>query len=286
MKFTKMVAVCMLAMVSFSVAAKRAVVENIGFTQFDAQSGRVVDAGNVRAAVADSLRAWQGSIVEDRSGAMVLRLAPNAHIADIRFNYDTTGFSISYLSSENLDFKNEKGVDYIHRNYNVWIKQFADKVIGSPLLWASPEAVAEYKLTSYDPGLPIVIAADIRFAVGVGREDFRKECSFGKKLSDSIVKNSKGRIRTVRSSDEDQQLEIIVIHIHAVGGGGFSGPKWARIQGRLKRGGDLIGSFEMQRMTGSGFRVRACAAMEPIADALGEDVAKWSGAPTIDPTVK
>jgi hypothetical protein len=286
MKLAKLLFLCVLAVVSGSAAAKRAPIENIGFTPFDVQSGRAVEPGNVKAAVAEALRSWTGSIIEDRPGTMVLRLAPRTHAADIRFDYDPKGFRISYLSSENLDFKNEKGVDHIHRNYNLWVKQFADKVAGSPLLWASSAALAEYKAAPYDPSTPIVIAADIPFAIGVGADEFRKECGFGKTLSDSIIKNSGGKITTVRSSEADQVLEIVVIHIHAIGGGGFSGHKWARIQGRLKRGDNLIGSFEMQRTTGSGMRFSACSAMEPVAIVLGEDVAKWSRNPTIEATVR
>lgn len=275
---------------SFAAEAKLAPVENLAFRQFDGQSERTTTPANVKAAVVEALRPLNGSITEEQSGALILRLTPRTHVANVRLAYDAKGFSITYLSSENLDYVKKKDVDYIHANYNAWVNRLAEGIAQSPLLWFKPEQLADYKPPrAYDPSSPILITTDIPFAPGAGTPEFRQQCNFGKLLSDSIVENSDGKIKATSSplaEQSGQVLEIFVTHLYAVGGGGFSGPKWARIEGRLRQGDELVGSFGMQRTTGAAFRFSACSTMEKVAVVLGEDVANWGRKPTVDATVK
>ncbi len=278
MRTQKLLLMVLFMLGSFAAEAKLAPVENLGFRQFDGEGQRTTAPANVKAAVIEALGPFHGSITEERPGALILRLAPRTHVANVRLDYDSKGFSITYLSSENLDYVKKKGTDYIHGNYNEWVRRLANGITGSQQLWLPSEQLASPKpRKAFDPGSPILIAADIPLAPGIGSEEFRQQCSLGKLLSDSIVENSNGKIKAVGSSlsgQSGQVLEITVINMHAVGGGGFSGPKWARIQGRLLRDGELVDNFEMQRTTTTG-GFTACSAMAKVARALGEDVAGW-----------
>lgn len=60
-------------------------------------------------------------IEEDRTGLIEARYSKSegAIVADIRIEYDKTGYVISYVDSSNLDADLEEGV--IHKNYVRWI---------------------------------------------------------------------------------------------------------------------------------------------------------------------
>lgn len=145
MNIYRYVIVVAFALATFASAAREAPLENLAYRAFDSQSGREVSPANLRAVVAEAVSAFNGSIVEEHPGSMVIRLAPRSHVANARLDYDAKGFSITYLSSTNLNYeKSRKGKESIHPNYNVWIKRIADKVVTSPRLWLTPEQLAEY----------------------------------------------------------------------------------------------------------------------------------------------
>lgn len=136
MNIYRYVIVVAFALATFASAAREAPLENLAYRAFDSQSGREVSPANLRAVVAEAVSAFNGSIVEEHPGSMVIRLAPRSHVANARLDYDAKGFSITYLSSTNLNYeKSRKGKESIHPNYNVWIKRIADKVVTSPRLW-------------------------------------------------------------------------------------------------------------------------------------------------------
>jgi len=147
-----------LALTSVTTLARQAPLENLAHRPFDSQNGREVAPGNLRIAVAEALLPYNGSITEERPGALVLRLAPRTHVANVRLDYDAKGFSITYLSSENLDYeKNRKGREFIHPNYNAWINRIADQVVTAPQLWFTADQLADYippvieAMTGVDP---------------------------------------------------------------------------------------------------------------------------------------
>ena len=117
----------------------------------------------------------------------------------------------------------------------------------------------------------------------VGTADLQKECTWNSTMPAAIVAQSKG---TVVSTDQDmanvagKKLIIVATHVHAIGGGGFSGPKWIRIEGKLTDGDQLIGNFELRRTTKGG-KFTACTTLEYISKALTKDVLKWLKNPQI-----
>lgn len=120
----------------------------------------------------------------------------------------------------------------------------------------------------------------------VGTASIREQCSWNRELSQNIVKASKGR---VVATDQElaplsgKTLDIVITYVHAAGGGSVSGPKWGRISGELKENGQLIGNFDLQRVTMRPFTFKACSTLSLVADALAEDVVTWLKNPGIDP---
>lgn len=146
MNILRLIVVIALLSVSFTVVARQSPLENLAYRPFDSQNGREVVPANLKIAVAEALMAYSGSITEEHPGSMVLSLAPRSHVANVRMDYDAKGFSITYLSSTNLNYeKSRKGKESIHPNYSVWIKRIADEVVASPQLWLTPEQLAGYK---------------------------------------------------------------------------------------------------------------------------------------------
>lgn len=119
----------------------------------------------------------------------------------------------------------------------------------------------------------------------VGSPNIQSKCTWNTTMPAALVAQSKG---TVVSTDQDmttvagKKLIITTTHVHAIGGGGFSGPKWIRIEGKLTEGDKLLGNFELRRTTnGGGFRFAACETLNYISKALTQDVLKWLKNPQI-----
>jgi hypothetical protein len=115
-------------------------------------------------------------------------------------------------------------------------------------------------------------------------DDIRKECDWNQQLAKNIVKESNS---TVEATDKDlakisgKKLEIMIDHVHAIGGGSFTGPKWAHIRGKLSNNGKVIGNFEALRRTIGG-SFKACSTLNNLGEELGQDVAGWLINPTLD----
>jgi hypothetical protein len=75
-------------------------------------------------------------------------------------------------------------------------------------------------------------------------------------------------------------LELSISEVHALGGGPFSGPKWMAVSGTLRDRGKVIGSFRAKRVT-TGAR-STCGSLARIATVIGQDIAGWLTAPSIN----
>jgi len=80
-----------------------------------------VGQGQVKAAIVNALDGRGWSIDKLQDGNILTTLHLRDHTATVRVTYDTNSVHISYVSSTNLEYRTEKGVRYIHRNYNGWI---------------------------------------------------------------------------------------------------------------------------------------------------------------------
>ncbi len=117
----------------------------------------------------------------------------------------------------------------------------------------------------------------------VGSGNIQNECTWNSVMPAAMVAQSKG---TLVLTDQDlsmvsgKKLFITATHVHAVGGGRFSGPKWITLDGKLMEDGKLLGNFQLRRTT-SGGKFGGCATLEYISKALTKDVLKWLKNPQI-----
>lgn len=72
-------------------------------------------------------RGW--SVGKEEPGKIYAMLSSSAYTAVILLTYDAETVNISYSDSTNLKYrKNRKGREYIHKNYNKWIKRLAGDI--------------------------------------------------------------------------------------------------------------------------------------------------------------
>ncbi len=112
------------------------------------------------------------------------------------------------------------------------------------------------------------------------------KCDWNRDLSELIVGKSHGTVEAVDgdiATMQGMRLELTIVGAHTAGGGSISGPKYARIEGELREGGNLLGNFSLKRVSARPFTLSVCGPMEKIANALSDDIVDWLKNPTIDP---
>lgn len=65
-------------------------------------------------------RNW--TIEKEEKGSIKATLYLRSHIARVAADYSADEVTLTYLSSENLNFKEKKGKRFIHKNYLTWIQ--------------------------------------------------------------------------------------------------------------------------------------------------------------------
>ncbi len=118
----------------------------------------------------------------------------------------------------------------------------------------------------------------------VANDSVRQECDWNTKLAQNIVKESDSTVETTDQDLAQIQGKTLIIqadNVHAIGGGSWTGPKWAHIHGTLQDHGKVIGSFEALRRTIGG-SFGACSTLDNLGEELGQDVAKWLKNPTMN----
>lgn len=129
----------------------------------------------------------------------------------------------------------------------------------------------------------ITVSRVIPYHDGVGSDALRTQCDWNTLLSAELVTDTHGQ---VVPTDQDlatspgTTLHMVIVNVHAIGGGRYSGPKWGEINGELRDHGKLLGSFTARRQTSRGFT--ACSSLDHVGKAIAEDVANWLKAPVLD----
>jgi hypothetical protein len=121
------------------------------------------------------------------------------------------------------------------------------------------------------------------YADGVGTDEVRTKCDWNSKLSEEIAHYAETPV-SITDKDVSQLggkvLVMKIVHVHAIGGGGLTGPKWAIVQGELRDNGKLIGSFEANQHSSAGLTM--CGSLDHLAKELGDDIADWLKDPTMN----
>ncbi len=121
------------------------------------------------------------------------------------------------------------------------------------------------------------------YADGVGTDDVRQKCDWNSKLSEEIAHYAETPV-SITDKDVSQLsgkvLIMKIVNVHAIGGGGWTGPKWAAVHGELRDNGKLVGSFDAHQHSSVGLTM--CGALDHLAKELGDDIADWLKDPVMD----
>ena len=74
-------------------------------------------------------------------------------------------------------------------------------------------------------------------------ENIRRECTWNTTMPVYLAKESGGRVKVAEQSLDkvmDTRLVLVATHLHAIGGGGWTGPKWLVLEGKLMEGDKLL----------------------------------------------
>jgi hypothetical protein len=76
-----------------------------------------------------------------------------------------------------------------------------------------------------------------------------------------------------------RRLVLRVNNVHAVGGGGFSGPKWMDMSGELREGNTLVANFNSHTSSGHGFTM--CKSVDSLSESTSDMIVEWLRSPTL-----
>lgn len=129
MRFPAMILALALALVPAMAAARSDKLEAPQRYLFVTTAGQAKTADELRGAIATagSFRGWQ--VVEDAPGRLTMKnVIRGKHTVVVAVVYDTGGFQIEYVSSENLNYEERKGQAFIHPKYHQWIANLAQDI--------------------------------------------------------------------------------------------------------------------------------------------------------------
>ncbi|MDX8389138.1 MAG: hypothetical protein R8M38_01475 [Mariprofundaceae bacterium] len=131
----------------------------------------------------------------------------------------------------------------------------------------------------------IMVSASIPFAKNASvRDAVRNECQLETKLPHFIQEYAvKNDLNVELTSDKlnkkrGQTLFVEITHVHASGGGAFSGPKSVSVAGKLFKKGKVVASFTGSRYSSGGMWAGfkgTCSITGRCVKTLGSDIAKW-----------
>ncbi len=115
-------------------------------------------------------------------------------------------------------------------------------------------------------------------------EAVRKECDWNTTMPRYLAKESEGRVKVAEQSIDtvtDKKLVLVATNLHTAGGGGWSGPKWLVLEGKMTEKGKLLGSFEVRRQTIRG-SMRGCGTLASLSEEITGDILEWLKTPSLN----
>ncbi len=134
----------------------------------------------------------------------------------------------------------------------------------------------------------VTIAKSVPFAADSGASDnVKEECEMQTRLPEYIRKEGKRKVDVELAEGPlddvaGKVLHLEITNVFAPGGGAYSGSKSVIVAGELKEDGAVIGSMTVRRHSLIGMMPGTCSIMKRIVKKLGEDIATWLAAPTMD----
>jgi hypothetical protein len=118
----------------------------------------------------------------------------------------------------------------------------------------------------------------------------RDECRFRTEMVERLVKAFNGNDPPPRAKLEARTLDVLayrgrrlilkVNDVHALGGGGITGPKWMDMSGELREGDTLVANFVSHTKSGRG--LTTCRSVDSLSDATTYMIVEWLRNPTLD----
>ena len=132
----------------------------------------------------------------------------------------------------------------------------------------------------------VKVLRSIPFAEGSGAtENLKNECKLETRVPEFLSQFS-DRVELVDELGKGGRvLTLEISHVHAPGGGGFSGAKIVTVKGTLREGGEKTASFTATRYSTGGMfggYKGTCAIVGRCAKTIGKDIAGWLKSPQDD----
>lgn len=159
--------------------------------------------------------------------------------------------------------------------------------------WVEPARFMECgeACTGIHPDEPIVVGAEVLLGgPDAINSTVRDECRFQPKMAARLVEEYNGVDYPPQRAKLDpraidvekytgRRLILKVNDVHAVGGGGFTGPKWAVMSGEMREGDQVVASFSVKNTSGRGFTT--CRSVDSLIDGLSWSIVQWLRGPTL-----
>ena len=145
--------------------------------------------------------------------------------------------------------------------------------------------------TGIHPDETIVVGEEILIGNADAINDtVRNDCHWPTAMVSRIVKAFNENEPAPRANLESRHIDtqkyagrrlvLRVNNIHALAGGGYSGPKWMDMSGELREGNLLVASFQSHSTSGRG--LTTCRSLDSLSDDTTEMIVKWLNSPSID----
>jgi hypothetical protein len=148
--------------------------------------------------------------------------------------------------------------------------RFAFAMLASTALLPAASALAAVQLARTAPILPTAGATGA----------VQQECQLQTLVPQAVQQAGADVTLVDAPAKSGRWLELSISEVHAPGGGLFSGSKWMAVSGKLHDRGKVIGTFRAKRIS-TGAR-STCATLGKIATVIGQDIAGWLAAPSMN----
>lgn len=229
------------------------------------------------------------------------------HFIVINIAYNTSGYKITYKSSENLKYDAESNT--IHPSYNKWIANLERDINYELSLMGVSGNTSSREVTTIEAapvsssslnnteskvaanietqGKTIYIKSITPYAKGNRiAENIKQECHINQQLAEFIQKYSEAKGLTVKFKDKidanDLYLDVRIDDAISQGGAFRGHNKFTAISGTLVQGKKSFGSFQAARVSGGGMwggYKGSCSVLGRTVDTLGKDVSAWLYSP-------
>lgn len=163
--------------------------------------------------------------------------------------------------------------------------------------WAAQTRLMECRddCSGIHPDETIVVGAQILLADAEAINDtVRDDCRWPTAMVSRLVKAFNEDDLRPRAKLESRPIDIetypgrrLVLRVkdvHALAGGGLSGPKWMTMAGELREGKLLVADFESHSTSGRG--LTTCRSVDSLSDSTTSMIVEWLRSPTLGAKLK